>query len=42
MQITSEPEITIVEIAKPEEEIVVKPESSAVAVDHIWYDSLGD
>jgi hypothetical protein len=42
MQLSQETDNEKVATAVLEEEIVAKPECSAVAVDHIWYDSLGD
>jgi hypothetical protein len=42
MQLIEKPETAIAEAVKAEEEIMSKPETSAVGVDHIWYDCLGD
>jgi len=42
MQLSQKTDNKTVATALHEEEIMAKPESSAVAVDHIWYDSLGD
>jgi len=42
MYTNSQSKAALAELDSVEEEVMTTPECSAVAMDHIWYDSLGD